>query len=307
MENEILAKQKHPDRVLLNRAQCTYYSRAKVLQTLFLAVALLLPAIGANWGADHPEIKPYLALISTVVLVVEIFFGSRAQKQCTKTAAKIQEQFDTEVLNLPWNDFVVGSKVEPELVRSATRDTVSPDDQRKFETWYHDSVATIPLPLARLVCQRTNISYDMRVREIYSRGLLVGLFLLGIALSFWGLHEGLNVSGLLTSVLVPFTPLAALIARELRKQADTIETLTSLKLTFDKLWAKAMKDPHTTSLEQDARNLQDAIYRNRTSNPLVYDWVYKLTRKNNEDVSMHGAAYYVEQARHSLAGMRDKP
>lgn len=305
MKNQILEDQCRPEHVRLVWAACIYYSKAKSLQTLFIFLALILPVVGTWFGADNPWLKPYLALCSSLLLVVEIFFASTAQKKWTKTAAKIQEQFDTQVFQLPWNQFVVGSKVEPESVRGVTKGELKKRTQERYETWYHASVAEVPLPLGRLVSQRTNIFYDMRVREKYRSGLVIFLIVLGFGLGAWGVHEGLNWSGLLTTVLVPFTPLAAIVAREFRRQADAIDALTSLRSEVEKLWTKAMQEP-TAPFLQDSRNLQDAIYRNRTSNPLVWDWVYEWYRNGNEDDTKHGAADYVEQAKRALAEAEKK-
>lgn len=303
--NEITNDQKRDDRLDLLRAQRTYYRRAKRLQTAFLVLALVLPWVGAIWGADNPEIRPQLALASIVLLLLEIGLATHVQRDWVKTAARIQEQFDTEVFQLPWNPFVVGSRVDPEVIRSVTRKPITAAQRKGLEGWYEHCVGSVPLPLGRLVCQRTNITYDMRVRRTYSAGLLFTAVLLVVLLLYRGLHEGLTVPDLLLTVLVPFTPLAAFVLREHRKQADTVESLTTMKSEVDKLWAKALKAPHSAELAQDSRNLQDAIYRNRTSNPLVYDWVYWLMRKLNEDSARHAAETLVAEANRSLAPLKE--
>jgi hypothetical protein len=122
---------------------------------------------------------------------------------------------------------------------------------------------------------------------------------------FRGVHEQLIFSTLILNIVVPFVSLAAFVLREHRKQSDAVETLTSLKSEVEKLWAKALKNPWSADLDQDSRNLQDAIYRNRTLNPLVYDWVYWLSRKINEDSAHHGAETLVAEAQRSLAEAKE--
>jgi hypothetical protein len=302
--NEITNDQKRDDRLDLLRAQRTYYRRAKWLQTAFLVLALILPWVGVFWGADHHEVRPLLALGSIALLLLEIGLATRFQRDWVKTAARIQEQFDTEVFQLPWNQFVVGSKVDPEVIRSVTQEPITAAERKDLEGWYEHCVGSLPLLLGRLICQRTNITYDMRVRTAYATGWLV---LAGVLISFLmyrGVHEGLTFPDLLLNVIVPFIPLAAFVLREHRKQSDTVETLNTLKSEVEKLWAKALKTPSSAELAQDSRNLQDAIYRNRTSNPLVYDWVYWLRRKFNEDLARHGAESLVADAQRSLTPVR---
>ncbi|SER72255.1 hypothetical protein SAMN02982919_02881 [Giesbergeria anulus] len=302
--NEIIHDQNRDDRLDLLRAQRTYYRRAKRLQTMFLILALILPWVGTIWGTDDPKIRPMLALTSIMLLLFEIGLGTRVQRDWVKTAARIQEQFDTEVFQLPWNQFVVGSKVDPEVIRAVTLKPITAAQRKKVEGWYEHCVGSIPLLLGRLICQRTNITYDMRVRKAYATGWLVLASVLIAFLMYRGVHEGLTFSDLLLNVIVPFIPLAAFVLREHRKQSDTVETLTTLKSEVDKLWAKALKTPSSAELAQDSRNLQDAIYRNRTSNPLVYDWVYWLRRKLNEDLARHGAETLVADAQHSLTSVK---
>lgn len=298
--NDIPIDQSRDSRLDLLRAQRAYYGRAKRIQTAFLVLALALPWVSAIWGFDNADVRSKLALASIVLLLLEIGFATRLQRDWTKTAARIQEQFDTEVFQLPWNQFVVGSRVDPEVIRSVTRKPITSGERKKFEEWYARCVEVIPLTLGRIVCQRTNIAYDMRVRKAYSWGLLVIAIFLVVFLLYRGLHENLSFPNLLLTVLVPFTPLAAFVLREHRKQSDAVESLTTMKAEVDKLWVKALKMPASSELERDSRTLQDAIYRNRTSNPLVYDWVYTLLRQFNEDSARHAAETLVAEAKRSL-------
>lgn len=302
--NEIPDHQNKEHRLDLLRAQRSYYRRAKRLQTLFLVCALALPWAASFWGPDDQEARPMLALLSVVVLLLDLGVATRLQRDWVKTAARIQEQFDTEVLGLPWNQFVVGSRVDPESIRSVTRQPMTPAQRKDLTGWYERCVGSVPLPLGRLVCQRTNITYDMRVRKGYAWGCLTVAVVLFLICLIHGIHQGLTLSAQLLKVVVPFTPLAAFVLREHRKQSDAVETLTTLKAEVEKLWAKALKDPASTELQQDSRNLQDAIYRNRTANPLVYDWVYWLSRKLNEDAARHAAESLVTEAKRSLGKVK---
>lgn len=299
--NEIVDHQNKEHRLELLRAQRSYYRRAKRLQTVLLVCALALPWAASFWGPDDREVRPMLALLSVVVLLLDIGVATRLQRDWVKTAARIQEQFDTEVLGLPWNQFVVGSRADPESIRSVTRQPMTDAQRKNLTGWYERCVGSVPLPLGRLVCQRTNITYDMRVRKGYAWGCLTVAVVLFLICLIHGIHEGLTLSDQLLKVVVPFIPLAAFVLREHRKQSDAVETLITLKAEVEKLWIRALKEPSSIELQQDSRNLQDAIYRNRTANPLVYDWVYWLSRKLNEDAARHAAEILVAEAKRSLS------
>lgn len=302
--NDILRHQNEERRLDLLRAQRAYYRRAKRLQTVFLVFALVLPWASSFWGPDDTQVRPMLALFSVVLLLLDIGVATRLQREWIKTAARIQEQFDTEVLGLPWNQFVVGSKVDPESIRSVTRKPMTDSERKALTGWYERCVGSVGLAVGRLVCQRTNITYDMRVRKGYAWGCLALATALFLICLVHGIHSGLSLAEHILKVVVPFVPLAAFVLREHRKQADAVETLTTLKSEVDKLWTKALKNPESPGLQQDSRNLQDAIHRNRTSNPLVYDWVYWLSRKLNEDAAHHAAEALVAEAKRSAEPVR---
>ena len=162
------------------------------------------------------------------------------------------------------------------------------------------TIATLPLPLGRLLCQRTNVAYDLRVRRTYSGILLAAASLLGVALFVVGLHNGMKMEELILTMLLPALPLATFGLKEYRKQEDTIESLTTMKSEVEKVWDKALAGASFDELTVTARALQDAIYRHRVSNPLVFDWLYSWLRKNNEDLTRHATEKLVAEAQEKL-------
>ena len=158
----------------------------------------------------------------------------------------------------------------------------------------------MPIQLARLICQRTNISYDARLRRTYGTWLLYGTVALGVILSFVGLAFDLSFSGLLLTVVVPLMPLLNWALRERHKQTDTANYLVTLIGEFEKLWDRALKATRSRDLDRRSREMQDAIYQHRASSPLVFDWVYYRLRNRTEDEVQHAAQTLVRQAKESL-------
>jgi hypothetical protein len=242
-------------------------------------------------------VKPYLALCGLVLLLLDTGHLDRLQKDRIKRGAKLQEEFDTKVLQLPWNRFVAGTPIDPEDVRAASAKPLSKTRESQIARWYEPCVGEAPIQVARLICQRTNISYDARLRRTYGGWLLYGTIGLGIILSLAGLAFSLSFSELLLTVAVPLTPVLNWTLREHRKQMDTAAFLGTLKSEFDKVWDKALKGAKPRELEKGSRELQDAIYQHRASSPLVFDWIYYRLRKRNEDEAKHTAEVLVRQAK----------
>ncbi|WP_434514428.1 S-4TM family putative pore-forming effector [Dechloromonas sp. ARDL1] len=299
-QHRIDVEQNKPERLELLRAQRLFYSRAKLYQNLFAVMALLLPAVGVLFGASYPDIRPFLGFGSIVVLLLDVGVISRKQREDCKRGAKVQEQFDTEVLKLDWNRLVAGGKVDAEDVRAITSKPITDVDRQYLENWYEVAIAKLPLPVGRIICQRTNVTYDMRVRKTYAGVLLGAAVLLFVGLTLLGLYQGVKVNDLILTMYLPALPLATFLLREHRKHGDTIETLTTIKAEVEKVWEQAITGTSFEDLTRSSRALQDAIYRHRASNPLVFDWLYDWIRQRQEDLTRHAVEKLVAEAQKKL-------
>lgn len=131
---------------------------------------------------------------------------------------------------------------------------------------------------------------------MYSGALFFIAGLLGVALLAVGMYQGLKVDQIIISVGLPVLPLVSFVLREYRKQEDTIESLTTLKGEIEKVWDKALGGALEDDLTLNSRALQDAIYRHRASNPLVFDWLYNWLRRKSEEQAKHAVEKYVAEA-----------
>jgi hypothetical protein len=295
-DHQINVEQNKPERIELLHAQRRFYSRAKNYQNLVAITALLLPVLGLMFGAEFPVIRPYLGLASIALLLLDVAIFSPKQRVCSKAGARVQEQFDTEVLKLDWNKLVAGSRVDPEELREIARSPITAKEKAGLENWYEGAISNLPLSVGRLLCQRTNVVYDLRVRRTYSGALFFSAGLLAVALLAVGMYQGLKVDQLIISVALPVLPLISFVLREYRKQEDTIESLTTLKSEIEKVWEKAIDGASAEELTLSARALQDAIYRHRASNPLVFDWLYNRLRMKSEEQAKHAVEKLVAEA-----------
>lgn len=295
--NEIATSQARVENKLLLRARDRNYRTAKLTQGIVVLVLLILPIAGVLVGPSHPEVRPYIALSGLVMLLIETAIIDRLQKDRLKRGAKLQEQFDTEVFNLPWNRFIVGARVEPEDVRALSAKPLSTTREGHFDSWYEPCVGLLPLHLARLVCQRTNISYDARLRRKYGNGLLFLAILFGVGLLFIGLTMRLKLPDLLMTLVVPVMPILTWALKERLQHANTASSLTNLGTEWDKIWMRALGGADKAEITSDSRSLQDAIYQHRERSPLVFDWIYYRLRAANEDEAHHAAEDLVMKAK----------
>ena len=295
--NDIPTKQVQPQFVDLLRARYRTYRAAKLMQGILVLSTIALPVGSVLLAPTYPITKAYFALAALVLLLLDTGLIERQQKDRMKRGAKLQEEFDIKVLGLPWNYFVAGTMVDHEDIHALSAKHLSKKRESKLTNWYDPCVGEVSLPIGRLVCQRTNIAYDSRLRKRYSSALLYATIGLGIVLLIFGLAYDLKLPELVLALLVPITPLINWTMREHRKQTDTVNALSVLKSEFEKLWQKALADISTEELGRGSRELQDAIYQHRASSTLVFDWIYDLLRSTNEREASHAAQKLISQAK----------
>lgn len=300
LQNDIPTRQVLEENKRLLRARDRSYRAAKVTQGIMVILSIILPIVGVWFGPSTPEVRPYLAMSGLILLVLETALIDRIQKDRLKRGAKLQEQFDTEVFRLPWNRFVTGAQVEHEDVRSLSAKPLSKTREAHFQAWYEACVGRLPLHLARLVCQRTNISYDARLRRKYGNRLLILTIVFGVSVLYAGLTMGLEFPDLIMTLVVPFMPVLTWALKERLQHANTAASLTNLGGEWDKIWAKALTGADATAITTESRALQDAIYQHRERSPLVFDWVYSWFRSSNEDEAHHAAEEFVAKAEKAL-------
>lgn len=297
--NDITELQAKPEMVRLIWARDKTYQAAKYTQGWFVFGTVAVPVIGALTSGIYPGLKPALALVSLLLLFLDVGLIDRLQKERLKRGAKLQEEFDTKAFGLPWNKFVAGEKVLPEDVTEAASACMPPKRKKEIESWYEACVARVPLAFGRLVCQRTNISYDSRLRRRYGNGLIGVTLVLAIIILVGGVVLDPKFTDAILG-LAMVAPMLSWALREYRKQLDTSNALQNLQSEFKTVWTEALTGASDEELKIGSRQLQDAIYQHRVSAPLVFDWVYYRMRLKNEIEANAAAEEFVKQAEEAL-------
>lgn len=295
--NEIDKKQVEPRMLNLLRARTLIYRRAKNVQALGLAISLGFPIGGLIVSALLLPSKPFIAFAALLFSFLEVLLVDRWHRAQLKNAAKLQEDFDCTVLKMDWNAFLVGSRIDPEDVFADACKKLSDKDEQRLINWYPLAVKELPLYLARLVCQRTNLWYDSALRKRY-RHLLLGSCVALIAVAgLISLAIDPTMTTFVLSTLAPMTPVMIWILRECNRQSATCELLDRLNDEVKKLWDHSRRGATEQEISTRSRELQDAIFNHRASSPLIFDWVYNLLRKKMEDRMNAGAEHWVNELR----------
>lgn len=299
MTNSIIERQDEEPFMHLLRARSRTYQEASRLLLVQLFLVVLLPVVGAISALMWPKVGAYVAFASLVIAVLDSAWLDRLQRHKVKLAAKIGEQFDCELLEIPWNRLVAGRRADPEQVEAAANAWGGGDDG--LRNWYPSEISRAPLWLARIICQRTNAWYDSRLRQSYEAWLLALVCMVFIGCLFIGVWKGLSVLDLITTVMTPAAPALIWCLREHFRQRDVVDMSEATKAEAESLCDKASSlECNEDEYLRSSRELQNGIYARRAASPLMLPLVYRLSRKKME-VSMKAGATQI------LARYRSQP
>lgn len=291
--NNIPTVQNDEPQLKLLRARTHVYSQATLLMVVQLLLTLVLPVAGAVLAIFWPEFRAHVAAASLAAFIIDAVILDRQHKLLMKRAAKIAEQFDCAVLDLSWDHFIVGDKVEAEDVHAAARAFAARRDDSKLRGWYPEGVGAAPLHLARIICQRTNLRYDSQLRRSYGMIIRVVALTLVACLFVSGLVQNLPMADWVLR-MTPAAPILAWAAREYYRQRDTADLLEELMKEARKLWGQARTGEYDAdACRQRSREFQNAIYTRRVNSPLVMPFLYCFKRLRLEDEMNEGAADFL--------------
>ena len=296
--NQIAETQNAGAQQKLLGAATQVYSRAMVYLVSQFGLTVVLPAIGAFAAFYWHPLRPYVALFSLASAVADATILDRSYRRLLRLAAKIKEQFDCTVLDIPWSRVNVGSPVEYETIHEWGTAYDQQVRKAQLKDWYPKIVAGVPLHQARIICQRTNLWYDSKLRRRYGEIILIGSIGIVLALVVLGLMHELTVGEFVLNVMAPAAPILIWSAREYYRQIDTAEMLDQIRREAEALWIRA-RDGGCSSddCSRDSRELQTAIYVRRATSPLIFPMIYKWLRPALEAQMNEGAEQFVRELR----------
>lgn len=286
--NQIPQRQNQDQFLQYLAAQRQLYDDEKKWMTVWTCVATGLAVLGTGAIAITQPFTPLITWI-TVIIVIGEFAVVPAIINRRKIAAKIQEIFDCELLEMDWNNVLADPKPEPETILAAYqrfRDSRNPEEWEKLKDWYSPTVGNLPLAKARIACQKENIWWDSRQRRAYA----MWVFLVTAAVAFIVITIGIwtkwTLAQFFQGPLLLTLPALALGLKHGYDHQKSANRLDKLKRVVDDLWKDVSKETVSHDvLAQRTRQLQDEIFRHRSENPPVFSWFYKKLQKKFEEAA----------------------
>lgn len=278
--NTIAHDQDTPANQRLLKARQCIYSDASRYQVLQLFLTVMLPVGGAVIAFLYPQTRPYVAIYGLIATALDVMWIDRAQRRTLRVASRITEQFDCEVLKLPWNVFVAGRREDEEVIDAAARRWS--DAPSSIKEWYTGITPVAPYQQARLVCQRMNLQYDASLRRKYGMFLVAAVVVALIGLIVGAAAKDLKMLDV-AAVATTVSPAMFWALREHYRQTDAATNNEALKGEAEK-FLDIVRVGGCDDLECDrrSREFQDAIFQRRVANPLILPIVYKIMRPKFE-------------------------
>lgn len=297
MNNGIGDRQNIPDNLQLLAAQRVFYAKAKKLAATQAWLAATVPIIASAMTAFYPKTAGWTAILGIGAALADTWFLDPKQSEWRKCGANTQEKFDCAVLVIVHNEALEGSCPTPEEIFEAEQE-YRPSPKAPLPDWYPKKATELPLALGRLVCQRTNMWWDSKLRRRYRRLVLITLVIITAASFLFGFANHWSLEQFVLAVLAPLFPALMWAGREYKRQTDGAAELDRLRDTTERLWKQMLQSSVSEAeIELRARALQDAILVGRRERATVFEWIYRRLRKKQEDQMNVGAEKMIQEIR----------
>lgn len=295
--SDIDLDQNLPKNMHLLKARQGLYKLAVRWQITQLLIVVLLPLLGAILGTFWLEYRSISAAISIVITILDVVVLDRQYRKSIKTAARGAEHFDTAVLKLPWNALSAGNELQPEEIAAAAEIWGRSSVKTPIKDWYPPIVRLVPLHIARVICQRANVSYDSALRRKYAKVLLAIVLAVAGGILAMGLYRSTTLADMVLTGLVPAAPLVIWSVRECFRQRDAAEANDVIQKESEALLHHVLAggcDEHSCTAQ--SAQLQSALFNRRATNPLLFPGLYKLQRFVLEKRMGEGAEHWIKAA-----------
>jgi hypothetical protein len=279
--NKICEIQDKKENIELLAAQRKLYSSSKRVFNIRACIVLVLVTV--SFIPIDARIKPFIGLASIVFLFLDMFLLEKIEDKRRNLAARIQELFDTRVLDLDWNILIIGSKPDYESICEFYEKYKKQKkrDLSELMRWYAVDVCSIEFSTARALCQRSNIIWDYKQRVKVLNWIIMYLVLQTIGAIFTSMALELSLNDFIVISFLPLLPSYRLYIKRIDLHMQAYKRLEALKSEADKLINES-NSLSESDLKWRFRTLQDAIFNHRKSAPAVPDWTYFKFRNKYE-------------------------
>ena len=289
----VSTRQNTQDNLMRLAAQRILYDDVRRMQLMRAIVTVVIPVFASlsRILLNVPSIyrvvgwKPetwMLPVLGVFMVAIDQFLLSNRLESNQQLASAIQEQFDCDVLRMPWNHVICGRPPTKEDIVGYARRINSADDS-KLRNWYatpHE--ANLPHAVLAALCQRSNISWDQSQRRYYiNRTIVTGTVTAGLLVIIAVIQN--STVRTFMSVVSGMLPVTLFLRNEVVNNQRAVLRLTAMRDTVETILDLLMQTQFDTErIQTISRQLQDLIYYHRGQAPVLPKWVYAYGRTRAE-------------------------
>lgn len=290
--NDFYEKQNEPNMLKLLAGQREIYSQVKnILMKIFFA-GVVIPSIlsflffvmSFHPGYTAPWMKTFLTIYGLIFFIINHFILEYTSN-CKKKAARIQEEYDTNLFNMEWNEIVAGKKtpISESIAYAQKHLTTEGDDG--LHNWYLNAPMNVSAPLMIMLCQSKNMGWDAGLKRKTSTflSIILALNIIMFAITFIFTNPTYLQFIAFIAILLPTYQFYYRYVSENKKsvaRADELRTL--VENTLRQVVKEHAYD--TKTLEKQSRLVQDQIFNYRATGNPVPDFMHSRNRTKDEEL-----------------------
>lgn len=267
-------------------AQRYFYSKSKKIKHFRLIISLVLSIVLPVLTLKNSEEinTTWFTVLSSFWFVVSFILKETIENSAAKKGAILQEKFDVNLFGIRWNSILAEDSTSSEDIIEAKQKYQG--DTSELKNWYGNIDQNLEKNKAVLLCQRSNIVWDTKLRNNYS--IMLGLLFIIHLLLFLvlGVLYDIKLFDFVLGILIPSLPIYESVLKEIIDNNRCAHSRNERK----KLILNLLKRDRKIS-SSDLRQIQDFIFQSR-NDTLVPDFFYKIF-KNNFEKNMQNTYNYL--------------
>lgn len=237
---------------------------------------LIVDKIPFNFCPDVSNISTVITAIACGLSIFALIFKNEinnSKKEKKILAATIQQEFDVNVYSMKWDRKLFGERkdLSAEIAEASQKIMNNEKEKKLLNDWYPKEADELPLECGIFACQKSNFSWDAKLRKrykIFLQVILGGIIILLIIIFF---HS--SVQDFLCRGVLP-----------------VLSTLMWIKETKDNInndliFMNSISTPiYSTKMKtkEELAFIQRDIFEHRKSQTKIPDWFYKIHKNQDE-------------------------
>lgn len=296
--NTIAEKQVEVKSLDFLAAQRQLYSEAKKLFLINTIISVPLIVILSILIFKYSTLNIALIICGLIVFLANFFILNPTQKKKQKNAAIIQQMFDYYVLDMSHERLNTERLSDRDLIfRKSDKYKDKNSGHTGLIDWYPTIASQVPIHYGRLICQHENISWEGKLRSRYIQLIyLVGVILF-LSLITYGILKSLLLKDFIVLIFAPLLPVLYFAIQQIVDNNRAIYNLKNLKSKFEDYWQEIISSETISDerINDFSYKLQEQIYSNRYSNPLIFNWMYDYLQSKDETSMKKSAEQLVNE------------